>query len=228
LISLPRPPQIGFDLKVAGGLITQIPWLQSYFAKMLDRSIADEVLWPRRVVVSAPSPFKAKPLLNPMQIMSLMRDDPLLRMERELMASIPDDFRSSLESSPSPDGLPQFDIRQVNGDASTRGHGGEDLNGIGRVDDDGEGDRGLLGRLRLWKRRGSSTTTKVAAVEADAVQLMAEYLRQESNSVGGSAKMPAMVLVGNPDEGRTIAQRAMRELLLPRSMLSFVGREGGL
>ena len=27
LISFPRPPKIGFDIKVAGGLITQIPWL---------------------------------------------------------------------------------------------------------------------------------------------------------------------------------------------------------
>ena len=33
--------------------------------------------------MSAPSPFKTKPLLNPMQIYSLMRDDPLL-VSREL------------------------------------------------------------------------------------------------------------------------------------------------
>ena len=66
--------------------------------RLEDKSVVDEVLWPRRAVVSAPAPFKAKPLLNPMQILSLMRDDPRLRMERELMVSIPDDFRSSLES----------------------------------------------------------------------------------------------------------------------------------
>ncbi len=137
LISLPRPPQIGFDVKVAGGLITQIPWLQSYFAKMLEKSVADEVLWPRRAVVSAPAPFKAKPLLNPMQILSLMRDDPLLRMERELMASIPDDFRSSLESPSSMnDGVPTFDIRQVNGDGGARGYDGEGMNGGGGAEYD--------------------------------------------------------------------------------------------
>ena len=234
LISLPRPPQIGFDLKVAGGLLTQIPWLQSYFAKMLDKSVADEVLWPRRAVISAPSPFKAKPLLNPIQILSLMRDDPLLRMERELMASIPDDFRSSLESMPSSnDGLPQLDIRQVNGDVSARGYGGDDLDGEGSVDDDDddEGHRGLLGRLRFWKRRGPSTTTNVAtaatAVEVDAIQLMAQYLRQESNDVRSTSKMPTMLLVGI-DEKRTLARRAMREILLPKSMLSYVTREGGI
>ena len=40
LISFPRPPQIGFDMKVAGGLITQIPWLRNEFAKMLDDAVA--------------------------------------------------------------------------------------------------------------------------------------------------------------------------------------------
>ena len=110
-------------------------------------------------MVSAPAPFKAKPLLNPIQILSLMRDDPLLRMERKLLASIPDDFRSSLEA-PSNDGVPQFDIRQVN-DGAARGYNGDDADGeggwLGDDDDEdgfgGEGVRGggmpLLGRLRF-------------------------------------------------------------------------------
>ena len=66
----------------------------------------------------------------------------------------------------------------------------------------------------------------IAAV--DAVQLMAQYLRQEASNVGSTAKMPAMVLVGVADERRTLARRALREVLLPRSILSYVGREGGI
>lgn len=42
--------------------------------------------------MSAPSPFKSKQLLNPMQMLTLMRDDPLLWREQELMVLIPDDF----------------------------------------------------------------------------------------------------------------------------------------
>lgn len=235
LISLPRPPQIGFDVKVAGGMITQIPWLKSNFAKMLEKSIEDEVLWPRRAVVSAPAPFKAKPLLNPIQILSLMRDDPLLRMERKLLASIPDDFRSSLEA-PSNDGVPQFDIRQVN-DGAARGYNGDDEDGerggIGVDDDDGFGGAGvrgggmpLLGRLRFWQWRRRAAGAS-AAVEVDAVQLMSQYLRQEANCFESANKMPTMVLVG-VDERKTFARRALREVILPRSILSYVGREGSL
>ena len=66
-----------------------------------------------------------------------------------------------------------------------------------------------------------------AAVEVDAIQLMAQYLSQESNNVGVASKMPTMVLVGI-DEKRTLARRAMREILLPKSMLSYVTREGGI
>jgi hypothetical protein len=56
---------------------------------------------------------------------------------------------------------------------------------------------------------------------------MAQYLRQEARNVGSNSKMPAMILVG-VDERRTLARRALREVLLPRSILSYVGREGGI
>ncbi len=98
LILLPCPPKIGFDLKVPRGLITEIPWLRVDLQKMLDDAIAKEVLWQWQVVVSAQSPFKTKQLLNPMQMLTLMRDNPLSRRERELMALIPDDFQSNYEA----------------------------------------------------------------------------------------------------------------------------------
>jgi hypothetical protein len=68
---------------------------------------------------------------------------------------------------------------------------------------------------------------EAAVAPVDAVQLMAQYLRQEARNVGSNSKMPAMILVG-VDERRTLARRALREVLLPRSILSYVGREGGI
>lgn len=156
LISLPRPPQIGFDIKVAGGLITQIPWLRNELAKNLDNAVAEEVLWPRRAVVSAPTPFKTKPLLNPIQIRSLMMDDPLLRMEKELMASIPDDFRSTYEAS-SPEDIPEVDIRQVN--ESTKREGGDKEDSDDEVSSQAT-QKKPQGYLKFWQR--NQQTAKVA------------------------------------------------------------------
>lgn len=220
LISLPRPPRIGFDIKVAGGLITQIPWLRNEVARMLDGAVAEEVLWPRRAVVSAPSPYKAKPLLNPMQILGLMRDDPLLRMERDLMASIPDDFRTTLEASDRED-IPDFDIRQV-GDAK-EGSDGDGINGDG----DGEGTMAALPkrkRLRFWQRNRQAAT--VEAATEDTLQLMAQSLQQETTHLGESIGMPVMVLEG-VEEKKSLARRMFSVILLPKSLLAFAGREGG-
>jgi len=218
LISLPRPPKVGFDVKVAGGMITQIPWLQSYFAKMLDKSVADEVLWPRRAVVSAPAPFKSKPLLNPMQILSLMRDDPLLRMERELIASIPDDFRSSLENAPA--NASQFDIQVKD---TMQRHTDDEDGEINDGNNNGGDDSSLsLGRrLRFWQRQ----KREEMEIKTDAVQLMAQYLRKET--MASTNMIPEMVLV-DVDEQKSLVQRALREVLLPRSLLSFAGKEGGI
>lgn len=217
LISLPRPPKIGFDVKVAGGMITQIPWLQSYFAKMLDKSVADEVLWPRRAVVSAPAPFKSKPLLNPMQILSLMRDDPLLRMERELIASIPDDFRTGLENDNA--NASQFDIQVKD---TMQRHTDDEDGEINDGNNNGGDDSSMsLGRrLRFWQRQ----KREEVEIKADAVQLMGQYLRNEAMA---QTKIPTMVMV-DVDEQKSLVQRALREVLLPRSLLSFAGKEGGI
>lgn len=211
LISFPRPPQIGFDLKVAGGLITQIPWLRNEVAKNLDNAVAQEMLWPRRAVVSAPAPFKPKPLLNPMQMLSLMRDDPLLRRERELMSSIPDDFRNSLDSNPDRSDI-DVDIRQVNG---TKGN--DDYE-----DESGGGDRkggGLGQRLRFWKRseqRNSQTT--------EMIQLMVDSLKEEATNTGRA--MPVMIMEG-AEERKGFARRVLNNILIPSSLLSYATREAG-
>lgn len=213
LISLPRPPKIGFDLKVAGGLITQIPWLRNEMEKMIDKAVAEEVLWPRRAVVSAPTPFKSKPLLNPMQILTLMRDDPLLRMERELMASIPDDFSSTFDPSSQKD-IPDFDI-QVN---DTKNSSEEDNN---------EGGGGgtpqttpMRNRLRLWERNKQAAT--VEAVTVDTLQLMVQSLQQEASTAGKA--MPIMVLEGAVEK-KSAVQRVLKNVLLPKSLLSYASQE---
>ena len=216
LISLPRPPQIGFDLKVAGGLITQIPWLKNELAKMLDNAVAEEVLWPRRAVVSAPTPSRPKPLLNPMQILSLMRDDPLLRMERALMGSIPDDFRSNYEAS-SRDDIPDFDIREVNKSV-------EDVLAEDVIDGDSGAATGaaampVKGVARLW-RKGKETATVQTSV--DTLQLMAQSIQQECYD---AEECPIMVLEGVEEEKKGFGQRVLSKFFLPKSMLSYVNRE---
>lgn len=202
LISLPRPPKIGFDLKVAGGLITQIPWLRMELEKMLDETIAKEVLWPRRSVVSAPSPSKTKPLLNPMQMLSLMRDDPLLRRERELMSSIPDDFRSNYEAQSDSD--TNFDIT-TNGEGDSR-----DEN-----NDEGGSASGPLSRLRFWQRGKQAKH----AHAINAIELFAESLREETY-------VPKHVtVVERTDEHKSVLQRMLNVMYIPASLVSYASRE---
>jgi hypothetical protein len=203
LISLPRPPKIGFDMKVAGGLITQIPWLRNEIEKMLDDTIAKEVLWPRRAVVSAPSPFKAKPLLNPMQMLTLMRDDPLLRKERELMASIPDDFRDNYEAPSHMD--TDFDIR-TNGNRE-----GESKNSD---QDDGEEAMPWHRRVRFWQRNTQSKHVSTA----DALQLFAQSLREEQY-------VSKPVVVEGIEKEKGVLQRVFSGVFIPKSLVSYASRE---
>jgi len=203
----------------------------------------DEVLWPRRAVVSAPSPFKTKPLLNPMQIYSLMRDDPLLvsrelsllflvhldvhrlhsslplqRMERELMASIPDDFKSHLEV-PSQEDIPELEIRHLNNDTSNYGDDNDEVGG-----GTGGGRLGRLSpkRLRFWQRNKQAATLEAETV--DTLQLMAQSLKQEASIVGNP--MPIMVLEGVEEE-KSLGRRVLSKVLMPKSLLSFATREMG-
>ena len=198
LISLPRPPKIGFDLSVAGGLITQIPWLRYELEKMLDEAIAKEVLWPMRAVVSAPSPSKSKPLLNPLQVLSLMRDDPLLRRERELMASIPDDFQIQVDNN-------------TICDITTDGKGD---NKKGDNNEDEDSANGLLSRLKFWQR--SKHTEEIHTINA--LELFAQSLREEHY-------VPKPVVNEVIAEEKGVFQKALNVLYIPRSLVSFASRE---
>jgi hypothetical protein len=68
-----------------------------------------------------------------------------------------------------------------------------------------------------------------AATTVDTVQLMAQYLQQEANSnnLRSNSAMPVMVLVG-VEEKKSWLRRVLSEFFLPRSLLSYATREGGI
>ena len=85
LLSLPAPPEIGLDVRVAGGEVTRVPFFRDELERVLKRTLVDEYLWPRRMVLPADEPGAiGVPVLSPAQLEELARDDPLLRAERAL------------------------------------------------------------------------------------------------------------------------------------------------
>jgi hypothetical protein len=93
LVSFPKAPEINLDVRVAGGDITRIPWLRSEVMSAIQKAVADELLWPRRVVVPSMVPtwtgtgLKEKPILSKDVLVSLEKRDPLLAREEELAES---------------------------------------------------------------------------------------------------------------------------------------------
>lgn len=91
LVSLPSPPKIGLDVRVAGGEITKLPWLRDEIENALQEAIGEALLWPRRVVVpstKAPAPSAETPILSKQELKALEDgDDPLLRAEQSLAQS---------------------------------------------------------------------------------------------------------------------------------------------
>lgn len=133
-----------------------------------------------------------------MQILSLMRDDPLLRRERELMSSIPDDFRSNYEAPST-----NFDIR-TNGESENRD----------RNDEDGGNANGPLNKLRFWQRGRQSKQ----AHAVDALELFALSLREEQY-------IPRQVVLEGVEGNKGILQRMLSVVYIPRSLLSYANRE---
>ncbi len=74
-----------------------------------------------------------------------------------------------------------------------------------------------------------ATKAADAATTVDTVQLMAQYLQQEAtnNNLRKDSTMPAMILVG-VEEKKSWFRRVLSEFLLPRSLLSYATREGGI
>ena len=93
LVSFPKAPKINLDVRVAGGDITRIPWLRAELVSAIQKAVADELLWPKRVVIPSTVPtwtgtgLKEKPILSREKLSQLEMSDPLLVREKELAES---------------------------------------------------------------------------------------------------------------------------------------------
>lgn len=88
LISLPTAPTIGIDVRMAGGEITRMPWLRSEIISTLQKSMEDQFLWPRRLVIPSAKPqqrhTEIETMLSKQELRALEYSDPLLRAEQKL------------------------------------------------------------------------------------------------------------------------------------------------
>ena len=82
LLSLASPPELDLDCTVAGvAYVTRVPWLRSELERSMQEAIAEEMLWPRRLVIPADKEGTIDdPVLSQRQLDELTRDDPLLRV----------------------------------------------------------------------------------------------------------------------------------------------------
>ena len=144
------------------------------------------------------------------------------------MASIPDDFRSTFEGSMHED-TPRIDIRQVNetksDDRNEVGRGGTAVSGTSRA----RSFVPVLGRFWQRERTRMATTAVDTANAVDTVQLMAQYLQQEANNINltNDSTIPTMILVG-VEEKKNWFRKILSELFLPKSLLSYATKEGGI
>jgi hypothetical protein len=86
LLSFAKKPEIGLDLRVAGGEVTKVPWLKANMENELVKGLEETMLWPKRIVAPAEDD-KGKVLLSADALTALATDDPLLALERELEAT---------------------------------------------------------------------------------------------------------------------------------------------
>jgi hypothetical protein len=83
LVSLPSAPQIGLDVRFAGGEVTKLPWLRTELMSGIQKGIADELLWPQRVVIPSLEDNN-RPILSARELKALESSDPLLVAEKAL------------------------------------------------------------------------------------------------------------------------------------------------
>ena len=67
--------------------MTKLPWLRDEIVTAMQANIADELLWPRRLVLDQKKPTPSpQSLLARAQLEKLATDDPLLQAEKALEA----------------------------------------------------------------------------------------------------------------------------------------------
>lgn len=86
LVSFPAMPEIGFDIRVAGGDVTQVlPMLRAELLGAMERGIEESMIWPKRVVVpSYPVDDPTTPILSEKELKELKTTDPMLQAEEAL------------------------------------------------------------------------------------------------------------------------------------------------
>jgi len=83
ILSLPSVPVINLSVRVAGAMITKVPWLKTEILKEIDSAIRGEVLWPKRIIV--PTLVKNNRQLVPNSVLEdLKTNDPFINAEVEL------------------------------------------------------------------------------------------------------------------------------------------------
>jgi len=97
LVSFPTVPEIGLDVRVAGGELTRVPWLRSEIMSTIQKGVSEELLWPRRVVVPTTVEGSKKQFLMKKELDKLEQSDPLLRAE-DALAETPM-LKESIEKS---------------------------------------------------------------------------------------------------------------------------------
>lgn len=85
LISFPTSPKLSLDVKVLGGELTKLPFLKKEITSLLQKSIKEELLWPRRNVV--PMLDKGRQILTNADLQRLREIDPFLSLEQTLVNS---------------------------------------------------------------------------------------------------------------------------------------------
>jgi len=84
LVSFPSMPEIGLDIRVAGGEVTKVlPRLRSELIASIQNSIANSMVWPKRVVFPSLG-MTDKPIMARHELKKLETTDPLLEAEEAL------------------------------------------------------------------------------------------------------------------------------------------------
>ena len=78
IVAFPTVPKVNLDVTVAGGDITRVPWLKKEVLQGIRKSIEEEFLWPKRIVLPA-EPSTPKDVLE-----RFSKTDPLLEAEAKL------------------------------------------------------------------------------------------------------------------------------------------------
>lgn len=87
IFSFPRTPRLDFDLDVAGGEITKVPWLKTELTHALSEIIEKQMVWPNRIVNPALQPNFNVTLIESDNIAELNTIDPFLQAESEYTKS---------------------------------------------------------------------------------------------------------------------------------------------